>query len=1000
MEVRVLGPLEVVTRGRTLDIRGRRQRSLLAILIARANDVVSPDTLIDELWPDEPPPSAAKTLQAHISRLRDMLEAPDDDEALHLQTHGHGYRLVVGPDQLDVRRFERLVEAGRHERAAGDPKAAAATLRRALDLWRGPAYAEFEGEPFAEAEIGRLDEIRLAATEDRFEADLELGRHRELIPELEAFVGREPLRERARGQLMTAMYRSGRQAEALRVYQEGRRQLADDLGVEPSETLQDLERRILRQDPDLAARRAPTLVASGQGRTGRVRWAVLTAALLVGAFVGAAAWAVAGPKPRTDGAGVAVLSAASGEMIGNVTFGSTPSHLAVGVGSVWVVDADDRTLTQVDLATKAVRRIFNTASTPTDVATGVGAVWLANADSRAPGAPDGSLLPVSVDRLDPRTGEIVATAPLPPTPAGHLYGVLPGLSRRHLAVTNEAVWVINADQTVSRIDPRSTTIAGTVTDIEARNIAAGEGQVWFTEDGAIGEIDQGTNRVRRRVEFEDAVLADIAIGAGSVWVTDPLDGAVWRVATAGDPKPKRIEVAPWVAGIAFGAGGVWVTSEIGDEVHRIDPTTDVPSLVAQPPSPGGIDASDVAVWVTAGSPPSRDAALPRNICSDIEYDGPGQPDLLVTSTLPLEGDARTYTVPMVDGIRFAFEQRGFKAGSYRVGYQSCDTATAQAAETDFIRCGSNAKAFARNLRVVGVIGAYESPCSYVQIPIANAAPGGPLMMLSPSNTDDDITTDEELYPSGVHNYARIASANRFEGGAHVQLVHRLGARSLAIVSSTEEEYGPGFTDEIRGMADELGVRIAIDKVADMEEEAPSAVASEIAASEPDAVIVVGILVPWTGDLLRELRGELGPEPPIVTPDGFALPEDLAELAGPAAEGLYTTVYGIPNSQLVGRGQRFLEDYERSRGRSAGPDLGAAYGAQAAEILIDAIGRSDGTRTSVTEKVLETSIDDGILGAIRFDENGDLIDSPTTVMRFDGETFVVDGVCRRSGYCRF
>ena len=252
MEFQVLGPLEVRREGEQVELGPTKQRALLAILLVRANELVPSDRLIDELWPD-PPQTAANTLQVYVGRLRKALEpgrtrrAPGD----LLVTRAPGYLLRVGPDELDADRFERLAGEGRTAATAGDPTTAGARFRQALALWRGPALADFAYDPFAQAEIARLDELRLDATEDRIEAELAVGGAADLVGELETLVGENPLRERLRGQLMLALYRAGRQADALEVYNETRLTLDQELGLAPSPPLQRLQAAILRQEPAL-----------------------------------------------------------------------------------------------------------------------------------------------------------------------------------------------------------------------------------------------------------------------------------------------------------------------------------------------------------------------------------------------------------------------------------------------------------------------------------------------------------------------------------------------------------------------------------------------------------------------------------------------------------------------------------------------------------------------------------------------------------------------------
>jgi DNA-binding SARP family transcriptional activator/class 3 adenylate cyclase len=246
MEFRILGPLEVRDGEGALSLGGPKQRTVLAVLLLGAGEVLSTDRLIDEVWEEEAPATAHKALQLYVSRLRKLLGSD------RLLTEGRGYRLAVGREEIDARRFERLVGEGRSERAQGDAERAAALLHQALELWRGPALADFAYESFAQGEIARLEELRVAAVEERIDADLARGRHSELVGELEGLIAAHPLRERLRGQLMLALYRSGRQAEALEVYQDARSAMVGELGIEPSPALRELERAVLGQDPALA----------------------------------------------------------------------------------------------------------------------------------------------------------------------------------------------------------------------------------------------------------------------------------------------------------------------------------------------------------------------------------------------------------------------------------------------------------------------------------------------------------------------------------------------------------------------------------------------------------------------------------------------------------------------------------------------------------------------------------------------------------------------------
>jgi predicted ATPase/DNA-binding SARP family transcriptional activator len=261
VEFRILGPLEVVEGERRVLVSGSRERALLAVLLIHAGEVVSAERLIDELWGSDLPANPSNALQVVVSRVRRALQTPraSAEDGERLVTRKPGYVLVVTPDELDAGRFGRLV-AQAHQTSSADPSRRSSLLAEALSLWRGPALADFALADFAREEIARLEEARIRAVEMKIEAELAVGRHAELIGELKALVAGSPLRERSRGLLMLALYRSGRQGEALRVFQEGRKALVDELGVDPGPDLQELHRQILLQADALASVRSPEAV--------------------------------------------------------------------------------------------------------------------------------------------------------------------------------------------------------------------------------------------------------------------------------------------------------------------------------------------------------------------------------------------------------------------------------------------------------------------------------------------------------------------------------------------------------------------------------------------------------------------------------------------------------------------------------------------------------------------------------------------------------------------
>ena len=277
MEFRVLGTLEVVDGARPVPIKGAKQRALLTLLLLHANHTVSSDRLLEELWGDEQPESGLTALQVRISQLRKALGKYGEA----IVTKPPGYALVLGASDLDLHRFEELVADADRALQRDAPDQAWAQLQQALALWHGPPLAEFAYESFAGAAIARLDELRLVAQELRIDAGLQLGRHAELVPELEMLIAEHPLREGLRRQHMLALYRSGRQAEALEAYHSARRGLVDELGIAPSPMLQELEGAILRQDRSLDL--APTRIRQRSILAGAVGDQPLAAVLAVAA---------------------------------------------------------------------------------------------------------------------------------------------------------------------------------------------------------------------------------------------------------------------------------------------------------------------------------------------------------------------------------------------------------------------------------------------------------------------------------------------------------------------------------------------------------------------------------------------------------------------------------------------------------------------------------------------------------------------------------------------
>jgi len=405
MEFRVLGSLEVVDHDGPVALGATKQRALLAVLLLHRGEPVSTDRLIDEIWGEQPPASANKLVQGYVSNLRKVLGDG------RLVTQGRGYVLRIEPGQTDVDRFEALAARGRRALEAGDALTASAVLREALALWRGPPLSDFAYEPFAQPEIARLEEARLAALEDRIDADLASGEHARLVGELEALVREHPLRERLRGQLMLALYRSGRQADALDAYRDARRKLLDDLGLDPGSELQELERAILAHDPALSAPRRPTARQPRTVARARRRGGLLIGAggvlLLVLAVAVAVKLSESGASAVTVAANsLAAIDPANNRVVAAVALGTRPGAVVFGSGSLWTANPDDQTVSRVHPATMRVQQIIPVGGPPTGIAAAGGGLWVVQSNVN-PAANS-----ISVARIDPEYNSLGSSLPI------------------------------------------------------------------------------------------------------------------------------------------------------------------------------------------------------------------------------------------------------------------------------------------------------------------------------------------------------------------------------------------------------------------------------------------------------------------------------------------------------------------------------------------------------------------------------------------------------------
>jgi len=375
-------------------------------------------------------------------------------------------------------------------------------------------------------------------------------------------------------------------------------------------------------------------------------------------------------------------------------------------------------------------------------------------------------------------------------------------------------------------------------------------------------------------------------------------------------------------------------------------------------------------------------ALPASSCQAI-YKGSAEPDYIIASDLPLQGSSRTQTVEMTKAIKFALKQHNFKAGKYNIGYQSCDDSTAQAGKWDSGKCSANAHNYANNKKVIGVIGTFNSGCAEIVIPILNRAADGPVGMVSPANTYVGLThggpgtaagEPDKYYPNGKRNYIRMVAADDYQGASNALLAKQLGYKSVFIFND-KEAYGLGVATDFRNAAKKLGLNIAGFTAWDPKASSYEALANKVQQSGADVVYLGGLECENGSKLIKDLRGKLGSDYPLIAPDGFSSFTDTWKNSGGAALGMYISVAGLPNEKLGPAGKKFVKDFGAEIGGTVNPY--SAYGAQSMEVMLTAIEKSDGSRGSVADNLLKTKVTDGILGTFSINENGDTTNNPVT-----------------------
>lgn len=618
MEFRILGPLELRVNGTIVTLSSAKQRALLGVLLLHANEVVSSDRLVGELWGARPPPTSGKLVQVYVSQLRRALAAVGGQEVV--RTRAPGYVAVLEPDQLDAARFTAKLARARATAEAGSLDEAVALYEDALALWRGPVLADVAFESYARTDTELLAELRLAALSERVDCEFARGHHAQLIGELESLTAEHPLHERFSAQLMLALYRSGRQSEALGAYRQARRVLRDQVGLDPGPELRRLEKAILAHDPSLELGRSaaplrahmPPAPEGRPPRSRRYRFPVVAAATTLLLVTGGAALLLArdhgAPPPLAAIApdSVVIVDPSRNEAVDEIPLHTRPSAVEYGDGYVWVGAADEGTLLRIDPDTHAIRPV-GLGAAPTEITTADGFVWVLTKEQtvfqirsdsmrlvrrivlpkvarvgRFAGRPFSGpfpgcrgltagagaawiscYLPLLL-RIDERTGDIEQHA------LGCGFGV---------SFDGRALWcaagLISPDPRprplwqLSRIDPATRRVTQTIppprvgAEIGAGRVTAGPHRILLTdrENSALVQIDPGLGRAREIVPLQHPPI-DSSLLDDDVWTANA-DGTLSRVDSTAGRVVRTVPLgkyprAAYPVQIAGGGDRVWV----------------------------------------------------------------------------------------------------------------------------------------------------------------------------------------------------------------------------------------------------------------------------------------------------------------------------------------------------------------------------------------------------------------------------------------------------------
>ena len=398
-----------------------------------------------------------------------------------------------------------------------------------------------------------------------------------------------------------------------------------------------------------------------------------------------------------------------------------------------------------------------------------------------------------------------------------------------------------------------------------------------------------------------------------------------------------------------------------------------------------IAALAAAYTGSARSARSGITPLPSAMCSPVVYKGSGSPDYIIASDLPLQGAIRHQTLQISRAVIWELAQKGWKAGSLKIGYQSCDDSTAQTAGWDSAKCATNARSYASNRSVIGVIGTFNSGCAKIIVPVLNRAHPGPMAMVSPANTNPGLTKHwdpgepNKYYPTGVRNYARVVATDDFQGPADAMWSKSLGYKKVYVLND-KQTYGFGVATTYKNAAKKLGIQVVGFKGWDAKQSSYEALANLVKASGAQAVFLGGIVCNNGAKLMQDLRAG-APNVKLQMPDGFSDPS----ANGAVANGAYISVAGQPPKSLTGQGATFVKSFGKQIGTEPNPY--SQYGAQAMQVMLQAVATGAGDRAKTTKAIFGITITNGIIGNFSINSTGDINLTPITIYKQAGKKLI-------------